>query len=102
MRRILAAGTVRLFFALTNLALVLGAPALAATHERPAGRFDGKIRQLDGDSPVVVPQALDSFDPSDGLRAGWEEFGERHGGTWQAFLDERTAMPTLAYGRGIH
>ena len=50
---------------------------------------------------LVQPLALDRLDPSDELRVRWESFASSHGGDWKVHIDERTAMPTLAAGRGI-
>ena len=103
MRPVPPAGAVRGIFALltlTLLAINVG-PILAGDHTRPAGRFDDKIRRLEGGAPVVVAQKLDSLDPDDALRTGWTEFSGRHGGSWKVYIDERTAMPTLASGQGI-
>ena len=91
----------RLGAALALAVTVAVTTALAASGQRPAGRFDDRIRPREGGAMVVAPRALDRLAASDPLRVGWEEFGARHGGAWTVYLDERTAMPTLASGSGI-
>jgi len=75
--------------------------ALAASGQRPTGRFDDRIRTREGGAMVVAPRALDQLASSDPLRIGWEAFGARHGGGWTVHIDERTAMPTMASGSSI-
>ena len=49
------------------LLVLLAAPptALAAGEERPAGRFDGVLHQIEGGTIAVAPRALDSMDAAD-------------------------------------
>lgn len=35
------------------------------------------------------------------VRRDWSAFGQRHGGTWNVYLDNRSGMPSLVSGRGI-
>ena len=83
--------------ALTSLMTV--SPALAAGDERPAGRFDDRVRQREGGRIGVAATPIATLGAADGLRVGWEEFATRHGGRWKILLDERTALPTLVSGR---
>jgi hypothetical protein len=87
-----------------NLAIfVLGAlcvsPALALQPRTERLRFDNKT--IDPPPPLAIratsSQALSS---SDALRRGWDRFAQDNGG-WQAFIDQRSGLPTLATGRGL-
>jgi subtilisin-like proprotein convertase family protein len=75
--------------------------ALAAGDQRPPGRFDDRIRHREGGAIGVQAKAIGRLDVDDELRVGWEAFNDRQDGPWRVFVDERTAMPTLAAGRGI-
>jgi len=75
--------------------------AQAVTDQRPAGRFDDHSKQRDRGQVSVAPIALELLDADDDLRIGWEGFRARHEGSWQIYLDDRTGMPTLAFGPGI-
>jgi len=83
-----------------SLALAV-AIAQGADGQRPSGRFDDRVRQIEDGAPAALPRVLEQLESTDPLRAGWEEFGTVHGGGWRVHLDERTAMPTLVAGRGI-
>jgi subtilisin-like proprotein convertase family protein len=94
-RRIhLAAHTIAL------LALALSVTP-AAEHLRPEGRFDDRIRHLEGGPIVVETREFDRLASSDSLKSRWQEFSDRNGGGWKGYVDERTGMPTLAAGGGV-
>ena len=71
------AGSILLAVAATSATATSGEDNLAA-------RFDLHTRHMAGGAVVVVPRALESLNPYDGLRAGWEEFETRHGGGCEA------------------
>jgi hypothetical protein len=75
--------------------------AHAVTDQRPAGRFDDHVKQRDRGRISVAPIALERLDSNDDLRIGWEGFRDRHEGAWTIYMDERSGMPTLVYGKGI-
>jgi subtilisin-like proprotein convertase family protein len=75
--------------------------APAADNFRPAGRFDDRIRHLEGGPIVVEPREIGSLGANDALRGAWGEFGDETGGGWEVHVDERTGMPTLAAGGDV-
>jgi len=88
--------------ALAGLALLAGSSDAPASGERPATtRFDERVRLREGGVIAIAPVELDQLAPAGALRRQWETFRERHGGGWRVHLDERTAIPALASGRGI-
>ncbi len=87
-----------------NLAIfVLGAlcvsPALALQPRTERLRFDNKT--IDPPPPLAIRAASSQeLSSSDALRRGWDRFAQDNGG-WQAFIDQRSGLPTLATGRGL-
>jgi subtilisin-like proprotein convertase family protein len=75
--------------------------AWAAAPRETASRLDARIVHLEGKAIGVVPQSSEQLAPTDPLRAGWEEFKDRHPGRWKVYIDERSGLPTLVRGRGI-
>jgi len=75
--------------------------AQAVTDQRPAGRFDDRVQQRDRGRISVAPIALELLDSDDNLKIGWEVFRDRNEGALTIYLDERSGMPTLVYGKGI-
>ncbi len=83
-----------------GLVLVCAGAAWALTDRRDPSRFDAKA--IDDPGAVIGIKAIDTrtLPQGDPLRAGWQSFSAQNGG-WDAFLDERTGLPTLASGHGI-
>lgn len=81
-------------------AVLLAPPALALIPRHEANRFDGKALESPGVVVAVRAVPLVELPASDALRLGWEQFGARHGG-WTVTLDQRSGLPTLAFGAGI-
>ncbi|MBP7149619.1 MAG: fibronectin type III domain-containing protein [Acidobacteria bacterium] len=68
-----------------------------ATHER----FDALARPEPGAVIGVAPVDAAALAAGDALRQEWERFAAGQGGRWQAWIDERSGLPALAFGRGI-
>ena len=83
---------------LSGLAITSSAAAVAI---REPGRFDLFLQARTGGMIPAAPRLTSDLDPGDGLRAGWEQFSRRNGGSWKVYVDERTGMPSLAFGRGV-
>lgn len=83
------------------LLLAALSPVLAASQRSGESRFEDRVRLRLGGVIGVEARAVEELGSSDELREGWESFRREQGGSWQVFLDERTAMPTLASGSGI-
>ncbi|NJN64194.1 MAG: hypothetical protein HC882_04485 [Acidobacteria bacterium] len=49
----------------------------------------------------IEPRSIAKLVPGDALRTAWERFLADNPGEWSVFVDERTAMPTIASGSGI-
>lgn len=81
--------------------LLASSPVPAAGDERPAGRFDAILHQIEGGGIAVAPRPLEDLYPADPMRAGWEAFARSAGGRWRIYLDERSGLPTLVTGPGI-
>jgi len=101
MRRLPLVATARASAALVVMIPVALTTALAISEPSPPKRFDDHVQAREGGAIAVEPRAIERLNPSDPLRAGWEEFKSRHEGAWKVYLDERTGMPTMVSGRGI-
>ena len=73
--------------------------ASAAVEVREPGRFDGWLQPREAGMRPAAPVPVRDLAPSDPLRVGWERFSGRNGGGWKVWLDQRTGMPSLAFGR---
>ena len=88
-------------------ALVMGAAVLAATVSQgavpreEASRLDARVVHLPGQAIGIMPKSSDRLEPSSPLRAGWDQFKDRHPGRWKVYIDERSGLPALVKGRGI-
>ncbi len=76
-------------------------PAAAFAPRQAPARFDGLAKPAPDAVIGVTGAALAALPASDGLRRDWERFVSAQGGGWDAYVDERSGLPTLARGRGI-
>jgi hypothetical protein len=75
-------------------------PVLALVPRTETNRFDSKALESPGIVLAVRAVPLVELPASDALRQGWEQFAARHGG-WTVTVDQRSGLPTLAFGAGI-
>ncbi len=88
------AGTVALVFVSFCLS-----PAWALQPRLEHLRFDTKA--IEPPPPLAVRAIASTELPgSDGLRRAWDRFAQ-DSGEWQAWIDQRSGLPTLAIGRGL-
>jgi hypothetical protein len=85
-----------LAFVLTGLPCT----ALALTPRHESYRFDGLVLETPGTVLATHAISVAELPASDPVRIGWERFATEHGG-WSISIDQRSGLPTLAFGAGI-
>ncbi len=83
-----------------TLALVAG-PVLAYRADRPASRFDAKVRLDPGSGIGLVGETPDELPGFEAEKAGWAAFCAEHGDGWRVHVDRRSGAPLLVDGPGL-
>jgi hypothetical protein len=81
--------------------LVSVSDTLAIREHQPPGLFDHLAKQRVGGTIGIRPVALSTLPAGDALKLEWEQTTARDGGDWSVWIDERSALPSLATGRAV-